>query len=488
MKTLAALLIAVFFSVTLCAQPTSEHNKLNVENGLTMATTIPAGQAIPTAKILDRMQALKIPGASVAVVNNGQVEWAATYGVANSKSGEALTTTTLFQCASIGKIITAMTILNLVKEGQLDLDTDVNTYLKSWTIKDNEFTQQQKVTLRHLLSHSAGLTDEYGFLGYEPGDAIPTTVQILKNESPSTGKKSLVIKRLPGTEEQYSGGGYVILQLLIEDITGLPYTEQVQKVIFDPLNMSNSTYASQPDQTAGKAVAVGHLSNGKPLKKKPYHIYPEHAAAGPWTTAEDLAQLIIEVQKANKGTSESILNQTLTNEFLTPYINRKGLGVNIRGLEAPAGFWHAGNNLGYTGLFWGLIEAGKGAVILTNSDGGERLIQEFICSVANTYDWPVMQAVSIMDTPTTLSNKIVGEYLHEETQKSLIIGQGDSGIFIQPGDAKRTTPLFRIKENHYTVQDGQDYLKIEFLEEAGSTTGLRYIEGVGKILDMKKMK
>jgi CubicO group peptidase (beta-lactamase class C family) len=357
-----------------------------VENGFIFPSITPTDQKMNRQNILVQLEKYKIHGASIAVVHKGKIDWVKPYGFADKNHTQPTTTQTLFQSASIGKIITSLVALRLVQEGKLNLDKNINAQLKRWKLKENDLTKKHPVTLRHLLSHTAGLTDDYGFLGYEPKSDIPTLLQLLNNESPAKTKKPWIVKTTPGEVERYSGGGYLILQLAIEDASGLSFEKCVQQYVFDPLRMKNTTYDHQPDQNLGKLVASGHRSNGKPLKKKSYHVYPEKAAAGPWTTAEDLAKLIIGIQQ------NSVLNSTLTQEMMTPFINHKGLGVNLKGVGKPHAFWHAGQNLGYTGLLYGSLRTGNGAVILLNSDGGERLMQEFISSVALTYNWNVMKS------------------------------------------------------------------------------------------------
>ena len=457
-----------------------------VENGLTLQAIVPKGKPIPARNILEKLREHKIHGASVAVVHNGKIDWLKTYGVTDAESANAVTTQTLFQSASIGKVITALAALKLVEEGKLELDENVNTKLKSWKLEENENTKVQAVTLRHLLSHSAGLTDNYGFLGYDPKDRVPTLLQILRKDPLANTKKSLAVKRVPGTVEEYSGGGYLIIQLLIEELSGIPFEAYVQQHIFDPLDMTRSTYHYRPDTKPENVIAAGHRSNGKSLKNKKYHIYPEKGAAGPWTTAEDLAKLLMGIQKAYKGKANSILSRELMKEFMTPQINTKGLGVNLKGLDVPKAFWHAGQNLGYTALFYGLTEEEGGAVVLLNSDGGEKLMQAFITSVALAYDWPVMKSYTTMETPPEFQVALTGTYQNSSRSKDLFITQKKGKLIVQSSGARGSFQLYRIGENHYTFKDTQDYYKLSFTFENGKVVSLIYTESIGKTVVLKK--
>ncbi|MDQ3012069.1 MAG: beta-lactamase family protein, partial [Acidobacteriota bacterium] len=153
-----------------------------VENGLLPATVIKDQTTAMT--IADRLKHYKVPGVSVAVINDGKVEWAKGYGVAEAGSSTLVTADTMFQAASISKPVAVVAALALVEKGLLSLDEEVNAKLKSWKVPDNDFTKEQKVTLRRLASHSAGLT-VHGFRGYAADEAVPTTVQLLDGQKPA---------------------------------------------------------------------------------------------------------------------------------------------------------------------------------------------------------------------------------------------------------------------------------------------------------------
>lgn len=219
-----------------------------VEHGLTNEVLSFPGHGVKTMNIMNRMQHHKVNGLSVAVINNGAIEWAKSYGVADASQPDSVTTETLFQTASVGKVITALAALHLVKEGKIGLDENVNQKLTSWKVPENEFTTKEKVTLRRLLSHSAGFTDDYGFGGYKPGEALPSVTQILNLQSPANNKKAMVVSAVPGSVMRYSGGSYVIIQQLIENLTGQTFQAYVEKEIFQKLGLQHSTYNYYPDK------------------------------------------------------------------------------------------------------------------------------------------------------------------------------------------------------------------------------------------------
>ena len=482
-KEVLLLPILILLNVSLTAWSQTEDSKLEkVENGLVLQRTFEPGEKITRKNLVDKLNDYKIPGASVAVVDGGKIVWSKGYGYKDIERSAPITTETLFQSASIGKVITALAALSLVEDGKIELDEDVNLKLVRWKIPQNEYTSEQAVTLRHLLSHSAGFTDEYGFEGYGPQEEIPSLEQILQGSPPSNAKKTLEVETVPGTKERYSGGGYLVIQALIEDVSGEHFEDFVQKRVFDPFQMRHTTYDYRPDSNLGASVAPGHLGNGKALKKKNYNLYPEKAAAGPWTTPEDLSRMIIGIQKLKNTDNEMIL------ELLTPQINRKGLGINLKGLDAPEAFWHAGQNLGYTALMYGLTERGSGAVVMVNTDGGEKFMQEFITSVADTYDWPVMRSIESRPISADAKSELAGVFQNDDKSVTLIVEEGKNGMSARPGESKKGYPLYHIGNNQYTFKDAQDYYRLTFEKssDVGSTVKLTYTESIGKTVQLSK--
>lgn len=166
----------------------------------------------------DRMNYYHVNGVSIAIIDHGEITDTFVYGLADAITKKPLTANTLLQAGSISKTIAAFSILYLVQQKILALDKDVNLYLKSWHVAENEFTTKEKVTLRRILSHSAGLTVS-GFPGYERGSQIPTTVQVLDGVKPLANTDKVKVNSVPGSQWRYSGGGTTIAQLIIEDIT-----------------------------------------------------------------------------------------------------------------------------------------------------------------------------------------------------------------------------------------------------------------------------
>lgn len=332
----------------------------------------------------DRMEFYQTPGVSIAVVDRGKIDWARGYGVGKVDSDRAVDTDTLFQAASISKPVTAMAVLELVQSGKLDLDDNVNQKLFSWKIPDSRFTETEakKVTLRNLLSHSASLT-VHGFAGYSIDEEVPTTIQILNGEKPANSDEIKVDGEL-NNEFRYSGGGYVVIQQLLEDVTGKPFSTLMQDVL-NKVGMNNSTFEQPLPKSQIAVAAAGHDDKGNTIEGN-WHTYPEMAAAGLWTTASDLARFIIEIQQSASEKPDSFLNKETVEEMLTPQVKGWGLGIELPEGES-ARFVHGGANEGFQCLLVGYKNTGQGAIVMTNSDRGLALALEIINSIAQEYDW-----------------------------------------------------------------------------------------------------
>lgn len=365
------------------------------------------GEPAPKTTLADRMAALHVPGVSIAVIHAGKIEWARGFGVTRL-GGPPVTPHTLFQAASISKPITALAVLRLVEMGKLDLDADLNRYLKSWKIPSNSFTDGHPVTLRELLTHTAGMT-VHGFPGYASDSPLPTLIQIL-NGQPPANSPAIRVDATPGKSWRYSGGGYVVIQQLLEDVTGKPFDQLMQETVLDPIGMSDSTYEQPLPPSRLAAVAMPYRSSGTPVKGGP-HVYPERAPAGLWTTPSDLARYAIEVQGALSGSSHHVLSAEMARAMLTPGMNQQGLGPHVGGSTTQHYFDHGGANEGYR---CNLVayDKGDGAAVMTNSDNGGPLTGEILRTIAHEYHWPDFQPPTrtIAKTDPKTFDSLAGSY------------------------------------------------------------------------------
>ena len=378
-----------------------------IENDLPPAVVI-KGQAVRAMTLRERMQFYKVPGVSVAFFDHGRIIWTRAYGLADVATKKPVTPETLFQAASIGKPLSALAALHLVEEGKLSLDENVNDKLRTWKVPDNQFTTQEKVTLRRILSHSAGLNFQ-GLPGYVSGVPIPTIVQILNGEKPAN-IDPIRVDVVPGTIWRYSNGGYIVLQTLMGDVAGKPFPEIMNDLVLRPAGMTHSNYEQPLGENLWPLAATPYDESGEPVKGG-WHTYPELGPAGLWTTPSDLARFAIEVQNEYAGRSTKILSQRIVREMLTREKDDWGLGFAL-----PPGhklrFAHGGQNAGYRCDLEAYADMGPGLAVMTNSDGGEFLIQELLRAVAKVYSWPDLQPVehTVAKVDPALLRAYVGIY------------------------------------------------------------------------------
>ena len=390
MNTVRTALIAATSVALACAPPSTPDGSLPegvadgspaaiVESSLLPAITL-RGESVVRPSLADRMAELRVPGVSVAVLVDGDIAWARGYGLADVESGRPVTPNTLFQAASISKPVAALAALRLVQSGRLDLDGDVNAYLTSWQVPENEFTEQAPVTLRGLLTHRAGLT-VWGFPGYGPDEEAPDGPGVLDGYGNTDPVR---VYKAPGESRRYSGGGYTVMQQLVTDIHGAPFARVMRDEVLDPLGMSRSTYEQPIPPERRDDIATGYRVNGERVPGG-WHTYPEQAAAGLWTTPSELALYARDMQRARKGESARVLGEALAREMLTPDADDWGLGPAIS--EDGERFRHGGSNQGFRSTFAAYIDGDDGVFVMTNSDSGGQLASEIAITVAHAYGW-----------------------------------------------------------------------------------------------------
>ena len=273
----------------------------------------------------------------------------------------------------------------MVQEGKLALDEDVNTKLITWKVPENEFTKDKKVTLRGLLSHTAGLT-VHGFPGYATDEPCPTVVQVLDGAKPAN-TRSIRVDILPGSQWRYSGGGYTIMQQLVIDVTGKPFPHFMHEAVLKPLGMNESTFEQPLPEDRAKLTATGHTMDRKPVKGR-WHIYPEMAAAGLWTTPSDLVRFAIGVEEAVRGKSGKTLSPAMARQMLTEEKNHYGLGVSVEGSGTALRFGHGGRDQGFDARLVAYAETGQGAAIMINANDNSGMQSRILEAIAREYRWP----------------------------------------------------------------------------------------------------
>lgn len=318
----------------------------------------------------------RVPGAAVALIRDGQPRWQRGYGHADLAQGERVTSQTGFNIGSISKTVAAWGVMKLVEEGSLELDAPVETYLTRWHLPDSEF-DGDGVTVRRLLSHTAGLS-LHGYPGWNPDEPLPSVEESLSGKTNGSGDVRLIMQ--PGTEWKYSGGGYTLAQLLVEEVTGESFAAYLDRAVVTPLGMSRSSYELTPEILSGSSLA--HDMWGEPT---PGPRFMAQAAAGFHTTIEDLARFAAAALDGADGgrPGRNVLPPETVALMLTPAPasnGRYGLGYDVVSLpDGRTANGHGGANTGWHAMLRVVPDSGDGIVVLTNGSNGWAVRQQIVC-------------------------------------------------------------------------------------------------------------
>jgi len=412
---ICAILCAIWPFVS-CVQETtstdeshgSDHGTriLGIENALILMSETGQPQPDKTASLSDRMRHYGVPGVGIAVIDDFSIAWVKGYGSIRAGEERPVTTQTLFHAGSVAKPVSAAATLTLVQQGMIDLDEDINHRLSSWKVPENEFTKEEKVTLRRLLSHSGGVQD--GFTDRSSADAVPSyftpegekppiTIEQLLSPVPGVDVDGPTrVTAVPGSQYRYANADYVIVELLVRDVTGKQFPEFMNETVLGPLEMTSSTYEQPLPVSLRDKAAVEHDVSGQPIPGNRLHI-PMLAAGGLWTTPEDLARFTLEIMQAYHGRSEAVFTHAMSIEMLSkqidvdgnPLADAAGLGFHLSGDGNEFTIVHTGGTWGSTSLLWAHPETGQGAIIMTNSASGSLLRFEILLGIAREYGWPL---------------------------------------------------------------------------------------------------
>jgi CubicO group peptidase (beta-lactamase class C family) len=401
-----------------------------------------------------------VPGVSVAVIRDFAIHWAKGYGIADVETGAPVDTETVFQAASISKPVAAMAVLSAVQDGLFTLDTDINDILESWTLDGGEFTRERPVTPRTLTSHTSGLGDGFGFPGYDPADPLPTVVQILSgHELSNVGP--LFMERPPMSFMEYSGGGVTVMQQALSDARGRPFADIMRDDVLAPIGMTSSSYQQPITPEMDRHAARAHDREGRSRGAK-WHVYPEMAAAGLWTTATDLARFAIEVQKSAIGESNRVLSRTTVQEMLSPVgVGPYAVGFSISRLGEGWYFSHGGSNWGFRCTLIAHKVKGYGLAIMTNADRGGALAGELSRRIQAAYEWdsmaepvrrgaaPVVERTEV-EVAVDILESYVGEY--ELAPSFSIVVTLENGALFGQATGQPVFPLFAESETKFFLK------------------------------------
>ncbi|NID14499.1 serine hydrolase domain-containing protein [Luteibacter yeojuensis] len=396
-----------------------------VERSLVPAIKL-AGVPAHAETLAEEMKRLAVPGVAITVIDKGDIAWSGTYGV-TTKGGEQITPSTRFQAGSISKSVAALAMLRLAAEGKVSLDRPVNDYLTSWKLPDGDKGKASEVTLRRLLSHTAGLSVSF-FPGYAAGTPLPTPIDILDGKPPAN-TAPIRITSAPGSEWRYSGGGYFVAQQVAVDVTKEPFATWAKRSILDPANMTDSSFAPAPH---GR-YARGHRSADEPVPGGVY-LYPESAAAGLWSTPTDLAHALLALADSIAGKPKALLPPSVAKVVLDPVVPGETVGFDTGGSGANQWIAKGGDTDGFASYMVLYPSRGQGVVVMTNSAAGATLARDLVRSVAQAYEWPDFgprERRSVAFSPAQLT-RLPGTYRYQGNHTFTVARDGDTLTIADP--------------------------------------------------------
>lgn len=370
-----------------------------------------------------RQEHLGVPAISLAVYRGGELAWAETYG-------ENVDENTLFQAASLSKMVAAAGIIALAQSRGVSLDVDISGDLKG--LDPAVFNPGGvPMTLRGLLSHTNG-ANVHGFPGYAAGEVVPTTLEVLTAPEKANTDR-VVITPNPDATFDYSGGGYTVAQLWAEQVSGEDFSTLMDRLVLDPIGMTLSTFERiEPGTEDSKpSIAEGYDFGAVPIEGG-WHVYPELAAAGLWTTATEFGRFLAALDKGLKGEAGGGIDLAVAREMTTPVSIDYGLGIGIQMEQGEAVLRHSGSNAGYRSEAMLFPVRGDVFIAMTNSESGYLLSAEARRAAAKLYGWPVDP--SLVRTRLALTGEqlaaYAGSYVPEGEGAPLVLevsGQGLTG-------------------------------------------------------------
>jgi CubicO group peptidase (beta-lactamase class C family) len=414
--------------------------------------------------IEERMKFRKVPALSISVIKNGQIVLSKSYGNANITKNIKSDNNTLFHFASVSKTANALCIMKLVEEGKLSLTADFREYIKDGSFKENKYSKGQKITIANLLSHTAGINRDDGPSGdYSHDKPLPTIIQIVKGEKPALGDGAYCVTKL-NEAYQYSNQAICILQKILHDNFDKDYNRLLTSTIFNPLQMSNSTFVLKLDATKQSNLACGYVFDYQVV---PQWVFPCQAEGGLVSTSHDIAKMVIAIQNSLLGKDNALLKKETVDKMVNPQLEsitytgnldlpyKNGLGLMLFEKGGRKYFTHTGSIDGYTSIFIGSIDGIDGAVITLNSSYGG-IIPEVLNSVATTFEWDKFVEFKYnhaIPTQPLPNSAFIGKYKLPSSKKeySFSITQDKDHWYIQTINDGHAERLYFSSENNAFV-------------------------------------
>lgn len=406
-KLLLPIVIIVIVGSCTSKPKESDESKTRLENEIIGPVRI-LNKLESFSSLTDKMVAHKIPSVSLAVIGNGAIAWTEIYQNENFQHQINLDSVSIYQAASLSKPVTFLAALRMHAAGKIDLDKNIQDYLKEFVIPKGKQTPDNPITFRNIFSHTSGISPG-GYQGYDRSFMIPSDLDILSGNS-GVNSEPIEVIAAPNEMLAYSGGGYTLAELALQDIFNDEFSNIMKKWILEPAGMKNSFFTQPLSASDSFRVAKGYTQSGD-LLEGGWRNHPEQAAAGLWSNSADLAKFMIELYKAYQG-DPSIFSESDIKAILSQERDGHVYGFIVNRSEDDISLTHYGGNAGYrTGMTISLT-SGNGLVYLINSDNGGALGNELLLSASQVYNWQHFKQTKVQLKPVNseVLDELSGKY------------------------------------------------------------------------------
>lgn len=409
-----------------------------VEQGF-LPQVVFVGETQPTT-VSARLAHYKVPAMSVAAIRQGKLDWTAAWGEVQV-GGDKAECSSLFQAGSLSKPVTVLAAMRMKAQGRIEFDRNIDAYLSSYHLPAGKQTDTHPVTFRNLFRHTAGLTPG-GYEGYAQGQPMPTVQQTVSGEAPSNVEK-LEVLNTPDAGLDYSGGGYTVAQIALQDTFHQPYASLMREWVLAPVGMRQADFTVPLPAASRAGAAHGYQVDGQEVPGG-WNNYPEQSAAGLWATPSDMAAFLIEIYKGSRGESR-VFSQASIQELMAHPIEGHAYGFRLITGGDQVFLTHYGGTVGYRAGMTINLQTGNGAVYLINSDNGIGPGLEFFGAMAREYGWPTFLGIDVTRAtqPPAVLQSLVGDYVFAEQgwKVSAVVENGLLTLVFPNGDRYGMAPI-----------------------------------------------
>lgn len=424
-----------------CINKEGTPHKVQLEKGIRDKVKF-LGEPEDLSTISNKMLEYKIPALSLTVISNGKIEWSDIYRNINFPETNNLNCSSIFQAASLSKPVTFLAALRMYSAGKIDMDKNIQEYLRDFVLPQGKQTAKNPVTFRNIFAHTSGINPG-GYAGYARKLQMPSDLEVLKGGK-GINTPAIEVLTPPNETLAYSGSGYTLAELALQDIFKDEFPNIMQKWILKPAGMEHSEFTQPLPASDSVHVAKAHTQSGEIIEGG-WKNYPQQAAAGLWSNSVDLAKFLIEIYRAYQG-ENSIFSQADIKSIISHERDGSVYGFHFNRSGDDISLTHYGGNAGYRSGMTISLTSGNGLVYLINSNNGEAMGNELLLSASQVYGWKHFQQINVRreQVEPQVLKELVGKYKwNNQIDLSITFDESSNKISLHfpNGDEYKLTPV-----------------------------------------------